>query len=91
MPIYEGFALSHAIQKIPVAGRDLTNYLIKLVEETGKTFSKTPEAVKDNARDTKEKKCYVVSDFEAEMKQFAEQNKDIVHKMPDGFEITLGN
>lgn len=91
VPIYEGFALSHAIQKIPLAGRDLTEFLIKLMDDVGRSFSNIPETKRDNARDTKEKKCYVVPDFEAEMKTFAENNKEISHILPDGNEIMCGN
>lgn len=56
VPIYEGFALSHAVMKIPLAGRDLTDYLIKLMGEVGREFSNIQEAERDNAKDTKEKK-----------------------------------
>jgi actin-related protein len=39
VPVYEGFPLSHAIYKMNLAGKDLTEYLIKLMSEDGKEFS----------------------------------------------------
>jgi len=65
VPIYEGFALSHAIQKMNLAGRHLTDYLIELMKEDKQYFAKTEDTdtAKFNARDTKEKLCYVATDF----------------------------
>lgn len=60
VPIYEGFALSHAIMKINLAGKDLTEYLIRLMGEAGREFSNIPETERDNARDTKEKKVTIL-------------------------------
>lgn len=53
VPIYEGFALSHAIQKMNLAGRHLTDYLISLMKEDSISFSNIEETAKQNAKDTK--------------------------------------
>merc|ERR1719262_344624 len=43
VPVYEGFALPHAIQRLDLAGRDLSEYMVKTLHDTGHNMTSSSE------------------------------------------------
>jgi actin len=89
VPIFEGYAFPHAIMRINLAGRDLTDYLLKILSERG--LHLTSSAEREIARDIKEKLTYVSLDYETDLKEAGKNSSvEAQYEMPDGEMITIG-
>ena len=89
VPVYEGFAISHAIHRCDIGGRDITNYLRTLLRQRG--YSLTSSAEREIVRDLKERLCYVALDPEKELKLSEKvSGMEKTYVLPDGENLTVG-
>ncbi|XP_054838874.1 actin, clone 302-like isoform X2 [Eublepharis macularius] len=88
VPIYEGYCLPHAVLRLDLAGRDLTEYLMRILRESGIALVSTAE--REIVRIIKAGLCYVALNPEEEM---AKKPSEIERtwKLPDGQIIKVHN
>jgi actin-related protein 2 len=89
VPVYDGFVPQHLIRRLDVAGRHITQYLIKLLLLRGYAFNRTADF--ETVRQIKEKLCYVANDIAAE-RQLAQDTTCQMEAftLPDGRVIKVG-
>jgi actin-related protein len=89
VPVYDGYGLSHAIMRLNVAGRNVTEYLSRILSDRGVYLKSSSEM--ESVRKMKEELCYVALDYDKEIEN-ASRNHGLTKTfvLPDGQEIHLG-
>ena len=99
VPVFEGFAIPHAISRIDVAGRgmkilcnffynlDVTEHLQLLLRRNGHVFHTSAEL--EVVKDIKETICYVPFNVEASEKEEKDDSMPL-YELPDGQVIKIG-
>ncbi|CAE6437553.1 unnamed protein product [Rhizoctonia solani] len=86
VPVFEGFSMPHAIRRVDVAGRDVTDHLQLLLRKAGHNLHTTAE--REVVRTIKEKCCYVAMSPAKEEKEVGGRWEEF--KLPDGNAVQLG-
>jgi actin-related protein len=88
IPVFEGFSIPHAVEKMEIAGRVLTNWMQKLLLGTGESFTSSAEL--EIVKDIKEKLAYVAQDYDVEHAEAEKSSeKDQQYTLPDKRVITV--
>lgn len=92
VPVYEGFAMTNAVRRVDVAGRDVTEHMQMLLRKNGYNFHTSAE--KEVVRVLKEKMSYVALDPRKEEKEWVQlggrgEGKWVDYTLPDGQKIKV--
>jgi centractin len=89
VPVFEGFALRHALTRSDVGGRDVTSRLQLLLRKSGSVFHTSAEF--QVVRCIKESTCYVSKNVKQDEEQLSRDEKSMIQQytLPDGRRLNL--
>jgi len=95
IPVYEGFVIGSCIKHIPLAGRDVTNFMIQCLRDRGEPIP--PESAIEVAKQIKESYCYVCPDmvkeynkYDSKPADFFVEYKGTIEKTKKDYTIDVG-
>lgn len=88
-PIFEGYSIPKGNRRVDLGGRNITEFLIRLMQRRGYSFNKSSDF--EVVRVIKEKFCYAAVDFDLE-KRLALETTTLEKAMtlPDGSTVMIG-
>merc|ERR1740121_1510611 len=91
VPVNEGYTITHAIVRLNLAGREMTEHLMQLLNERGYSFTTTNE--RELVREIKEQHCFVSTNFDDDLATANNRSGDMerTFEMPDGTIIRLSS
>eukprot|EP00301_Raphidiophrys_heterophryoidea_P017052 c26820_g1_i1.p1 GENE.c26820_g1_i1~~c26820_g1_i1.p1 ORF type:complete len:469 (+),score=97.19 c26820_g1_i1:66-1472(+) len=102
VPVYEGYALSSAVQRLELGGSDLTDWMRTLLAQKGFSFATSAE--QEIVRDIKEKCCFVSQELVQDQRNRdalageggsvspdSKPENTMTYELPDGHVIELGD
>lgn len=87
VPIFEGFYIQHAANRVELAGRDVTDNLIMLLRRSGHVFHTTSEF--EIIKKLKEKRCFLSPAPVTEDKYMEERKITDPYMLPDNSQLDL--
>ena len=90
IPVSNGAILQHSIERMDIAGRHITEYLVRLLQKKGYAFNSSADF--DFVRELKEKYCFVSNDIESDRKLERQTTYyNSFHLLPDETRIRISD
>ena len=90
IPVSDGNILKNSIERMDIAGRNITEYLCRLLQKKGYAFNSSADF--DFVRELKEKYCFISSDIDSDRKLERETTfYNSFHLLPDETRIRISD
>jgi len=91
VPVFEGFSLVHSIERLDLAGRDLTTYMVRILRER-LPMNLDNSSGREIVRTMKENTCFVSQNYQKDLSN-AEASVDLPqdYELPDGKVVSIAS